>query len=604
MSAQRPGGDRLQPIGRTLENPDPDHAVQIAERIWWVGHYHEDDPFQCHVYLLEHGDQSVLFDPGSRLTFAHTLRKIEEVIPFGHIRYFVCHHQDPDIAAAMPLIDELVTRKDAVLVTHWRAEALLKHYALKLPFWLVDQHGWRLDLGGRELRFVFTPYAHFPGAFCTFDFQTGVLLSSDLFGGFTEGFALVAEDERYFEALRPFHEHYMPSREILAHSLSRLEALPLKLIAPQHGSIIPERLIPYIIGKLKGLDCGLYLLAGGDTDIQRLSRLNQFLQDITKAMVLYRDFRDIANALLGVAQRLLPVSALEFYAQADEGLALHLAPETRYRGDLVAPPPAVAEVLGLDHQGWGRQAAHGYRFCEAPCGDDVGASPALLLPLFAPAEGLIKAVAIVHLTAAVPATEELAQVVAQMSPPLQVAVEREALYRFMDLQRQSFYERAIRDPLTGLFTRFYMQDAVQRMFHIHDRDEHAMVAVAVLDIDHFKSINDTYGHNQGDDVLRQVAAVVRENAREGDLPVRLGGEEFAVFVIGYSAPAIRDLAERIRALVEATVFGGPLAATRITVSAGVAARQQREPLRELLHRADLALYAAKNAGRNRVCAAD
>ncbi|WP_295588309.1 hypothetical protein [uncultured Lamprocystis sp.] len=81
-----------------LVGVDTQHAVQIAPRVWWVGHVLDDDVFQCHVYLLEQGDQSVLFDPGSRLTFAGTMRKVEEVIPFTNIRYFVCHHQDRQAA--------------------------------------------------------------------------------------------------------------------------------------------------------------------------------------------------------------------------------------------------------------------------------------------------------------------------------------------------------------------------------------------------------------------------------------------------------------------------------------------------------------------------
>ncbi|MFW5723940.1 MAG: hypothetical protein ACOCWF_05175 [Halochromatium sp.] len=85
-----------------LCHADTHHAIEIADRVWWVGHVIPNDHFQCHVYLLEQGEQSVLFDPGSRLTFAHTLRKIEEVMPLSAIRWFVCHHQDPDIAAALP----------------------------------------------------------------------------------------------------------------------------------------------------------------------------------------------------------------------------------------------------------------------------------------------------------------------------------------------------------------------------------------------------------------------------------------------------------------------------------------------------------------------
>jgi flavorubredoxin len=69
-----------------------EEPIQIADRIYWVGHYLPNDPFQCHAYLIENGDQSVLFDPGSKLTFKYTLRKIEKIISFNNIKYFVCHH--------------------------------------------------------------------------------------------------------------------------------------------------------------------------------------------------------------------------------------------------------------------------------------------------------------------------------------------------------------------------------------------------------------------------------------------------------------------------------------------------------------------------------
>ena len=212
------------------------------------------------------------------------------------------------------MIDQLIDRPDAVLVTHWRTQALLKHYGLKLPFWLVDEHDWRLQLDDRELRFIFTPYAHFPGAIATFDPATGVCFSSDLFGGFTEHPALVAADESHFEALRPFHEHYMPSRDILDYALSQIERYPVKIIAPQHGSVIPERLVPFMIDKLRHLDCGIYLFARENTDFVRLSRLNRTLREITQTMLLYRDFRDIADQLFQIVQRSLPTDRIDYFA--------------------------------------------------------------------------------------------------------------------------------------------------------------------------------------------------------------------------------------------------------------------------------------------------
>ncbi len=232
----------------------------------------------------------MLFDPGSRLTFPGTLDKIGEVIPHNQVRYYVCYHPDPDIAAAMPLIDELIDRGDAALVTHSRAQDLLKHYGLRMPFWLVDEHGWRLPLDDREIQFLFTPYAHFPGAFCTFDPQSGALFSSDLLGGFTTQPTLVALDESHFEGIRFFHQHCMPSRNILGYALSRIDRFPFQAIAPQHGSIIPTRLVQFMVEKLRHLECGIYLFARGNTDMQRLSRLNETLREITQTMLLYSPF--------------------------------------------------------------------------------------------------------------------------------------------------------------------------------------------------------------------------------------------------------------------------------------------------------------------------
>lgn len=77
--------NRIVESGIQLNDIDTRHAVEIAEQVWWVGHYLPGDKFQCHAYLIENGDQSVLIDPGSQLTLDGTLRKIEEIIPFSKI---------------------------------------------------------------------------------------------------------------------------------------------------------------------------------------------------------------------------------------------------------------------------------------------------------------------------------------------------------------------------------------------------------------------------------------------------------------------------------------------------------------------------------------
>jgi diguanylate cyclase (GGDEF)-like protein len=591
----------------TLSHADTKHAVEIADRTWWVGHVIPDDKFQCHVYLLEQGDQSVLFDPGSRLTFAHTLRKIEEVAPLSSIRYYVCHHQDPDITAALPLIDQLCTRSDAAVVTHWRTQTLLKHFGVSLPFWLIDEHEWKLALEDRTLDFVFTPYAHFPGAFCSFDRSTGVLFSSDLFGGFTEQPQLVALDESHVDAVRPFHEHYMPSSDILDYALSQVERYPIEMIAAQHGSIIPQHLVGFIIDKLRHLDCGLYLLGQGDTDINRLSQLNRTLRDITETMLLYRDFRDIATRLLEVIQRNLQVSHIDYYAALPDGQVLSLTANARFVGIVEPSIPEACGFIGQTLKDW--KQAHNERatstghelrpegFC-LQSGQAGGAS--IAVPLTATDSEQIDAMAILAFDTRPLITSSTAQLIMQMIDPLKIALEREVIYRSIDLERERAYQRSIRDPLTKLFTRVYMQDVMKRHLALQERDMAPPVAAVLLDLDHFKQINDTYGHGAGDRVLEQVAELIQSQCRSVDVPVRFGGEEFLVLVIGQQLTGAIELAKRLRAEIAKHHFDiGTNEPLLVTASLGVAQRDSQELLDGLIHRADIALYEAKRGGRNR-----
>ena len=121
-----------------MNQPGTRDAVRLADRVWWVGCYQPDDALQGNSYLIEQGDQSVLIDPGSRLAFTETLRKIEQVVPFSSIRWFVCHHQDPSVTSSLTLVDTLIEREDARIISHWRAAEIIRHYALKIPIWLVE----------------------------------------------------------------------------------------------------------------------------------------------------------------------------------------------------------------------------------------------------------------------------------------------------------------------------------------------------------------------------------------------------------------------------------------------------------------------------------
>ncbi len=234
-------------------------AIAIADNIYWIGMYLENDPFQCHPYLIKNGDESILIDPGSMLEFEETVRKVKTVVDMKDIKYIVLHHQDPDLVAAVPEIEKLIDRDDLLIVTHSRMSLLIKHYLITSDYYEIDNHDNQLlTCNGYKLEFHTTPYCHSPGAFVSYEPKTKTLFSGDIFGGIDESWDFYA-DETYFEKAKQFHKEYMPSKDIFNYALNKIEALDIELIAPQHGSIIQKSYIANLISDMKNLDCGLYI---------------------------------------------------------------------------------------------------------------------------------------------------------------------------------------------------------------------------------------------------------------------------------------------------------------------------------------------------------
>ncbi len=162
---------------------------------------------------------------------------------------------------------------------------------------------------------------------------------------------------------------------------------------------------------------------------------------------------------------------------------------------------------------------------------------------------------------------------------------------------------AVTDALTGLFNRGYFEEAISREFKRLVRHPRAL-SLLLIDIDHFKNINDQFGHTAGDSVLKVVASTIKKVMRDTDVVARYGGEEFVAILADTDKPGAQNLAERLRK----TVFLNPVDiggnAINVTVSIGVASYPRDADSREeLVELADKALYSAKSGGRNKVCLA-
>jgi len=155
---------------------------------------------------------------------------------------------------------------------------------------------------------------------------------------------------------------------------------------------------------------------------------------------------------------------------------------------------------------------------------------------------------------------------------------------------------AERDPLTGLYNRNKLEQRLPNILAIAERLK-TPISFIILDIDHFKKVNDRYGHAVGDRILIHLANVLRRNVRESDMVFRWGGEEFLVLAIGAPMTGATVLAEHLRTMIESENFD---TVGHITASFGIAETSYMGPKDNWFERVDAALYKAKETGRNRV----
>jgi two-component system, cell cycle response regulator len=183
------------------------------------------------------------------------------------------------------------------------------------------------------------------------------------------------------------------------------------------------------------------------------------------------------------------------------------------------------------------------------------------------------------------------------------ALEKASLRREMRMAQEKLTEMSIRDELTGMYNRRYFQDALEREISGAQRYRHSL-ALCIIDLDHFKLVNDSYGHLCGDLVLQEFGKLLGDSIRKYDVACRYGGEEFAVILPDTTLDKALALCERFRERVANHIFAYNDVTLRITASVGVTARPAKSETtgKQLVELADKALYRAKSQGRNKVVA--
>lgn len=317
-----------------------------------------------------------------------------------------------------------------------------------------------------------------------------------------------------------------------------------------------------------------------NTQLQRLDQLNQMLLNSTS-------LREAANAVAQCARELLPHS----------GGALLLRTRPGVVETAVTWGHAAQHEFSRPEDCWAQRLGHTYVVAQAlnaACCAHLKTSapgPYVCVPLIAQGELL----GTLHLQAQ-PASAEapsswLAESLAQRTAGAISRIQREALLR----------AQATRDPLTGLHNRRFLEETLA-LEEIRAKRRGAPIGLMVLDVDHFKRFNDSFGHDAGDALLRALGRAIRSQVRKGDIPCRFGGEEFVIVLPGADLDITVARAEALRLAVSALqVTHSGQALGPVTVSIGVACYPRHgSNCHSVLKVADQALYAGKHAGRDRV----
>jgi diguanylate cyclase (GGDEF)-like protein len=533
--------------------------VEIKEGIYWVGTQEADGALSCNPYLLVEGDEAVLFDPGSLIDIEEVYKNVLEIVPLEKIKYVVLHHQDPDFCSGVPFLEK--QGGNFKIVTHWRTQTIVKYYDIKSNYYLVNENNFALTLkSGRKLRFIMTPYLHFPGAITTYDEKTKILFSSDLFGALSYNHNLFAGED-YLESMKTFHEHYMPSNDIIRPVMEVFLKMDIDMIAPQHGAIIKEDVKKYIRA-LRDLECGV------------------FLSPIKKSVAASGGY---AFLIRTVINRYCSIFGRSEVLEAVKNLDIEIDENT-------------LEIIDYSYSGkelWN-----------------------LIFDTFYTKKG-IKWISVVE-----PFVEKLSNEYELPMPEVFKSIFKKAeadseqlneenlrLKEINERLKRSIEEtedKLIRCPVTGLYNdAFFSHYLAAELNKLYEGSTDFNPVLLVIGIDDMAKFRFSYGDKEVEQVFKGIVYLLKEIKEENHTLFRLQGATFALYIPHGSKQGAVKFAEKIRNAVEMS----NLFIAKTTVSIGVVTLEEIQDSAGFLDRpaefatdvAMMRLKIAREMGMNLVC---
>ena len=531
---------------------------EIAAGIYWVGGCAQDGGLHCNPYLIVDGDEGVLIDPGSVLDFEDVYENVCSIISLEKIKYVILHHQDPDFCSAVPLFEKAGAKFE--IVTHWRTQTLVKYYGIQSNYYIINENEFKLTLAsGRTLGFVLTPYLHFPGAFTSYDYQSRILFSSDLFGAFSYEWSLYAKGD-YIEKMKTFHEHYMPANSIIRPVMELFLGMEINMIAPQHGSIIKENIIAHI-KELRDLECG--------------TLLNPIKRDLAKSGGYMAICSTVLKRLGSIFNQ---ESVRELVADLDLTLDDNLnITDYNVTGDVLWNM-IFERILARKGTTW--------LMVIEPLTETLAKEYDIPMPeVFSS-----------HIKKA----EEEASSLNEQNRMLKEINNR------LETSIQESQNKLIRCDITGLYNfSFFKNYLASEINSILIDSSGQNPGLIIISLDNIERIEYLYGHDEVEEIQRNVVFLLESLKTGNDIFFKLQGVVFACYLPQTSKEAAQAFAEKIRN----TIVASEKFIEKITASIGLAllseihatAEHSENPAEGFYNVAAMRARIARNMGRNIVC---